>query len=172
MGGTVANRFTPVNVAYLQNSALQPDDLTHRIGAARLRVDAIERGAGAHEVKVKLRPEKHAGGRSKTGGQVGEAPSRSCKALELDVIERMPWFVRTGEMAHHCTPSNRIEVAQHIGKFVEFPDGQTEASHAGIEVQDSRCFPARSGQSPFGDLPRIIKDRNEAEFGKVFFATR
>jgi hypothetical protein len=70
MRGTVANRLTPVNFAYLQNSALQLDDLVHRIGAAGLRIDPVEGGAWADEVEVKLRPEKYAGGRGETGRQV------------------------------------------------------------------------------------------------------
>src|SRR6202030_3937038 len=63
MRRTVTNRLTPVNFAYLQNSALQPDDLVHRIGLARLRIDSVERGTRAYEVKVKLGPEEDAGGR-------------------------------------------------------------------------------------------------------------
>ena len=83
MRGTVANRLTPVNFADLQDSALQPDDLAHRVGAAGLRVDAVERGAGADEIEVKLAPEKDAGGRGEAGRQVGEAPSRGSKARRV-----------------------------------------------------------------------------------------
>src|SRR5260370_42343446 len=127
MRGTVANRLIPVNFAYLHNSALQPDDLAHRVGAAGLRIDPVERGAGADEVEVKLRPEKYAGGRGEAGRQVGETLSRSRKALELEVIERMPRFVRTGEMADEGAPSDRIGLAQLLGEPVELRGGQTVA---------------------------------------------
>ena len=61
MRGTVANRLIPVNFADLQNPALQPDDLAHRVGTAGLRIYAEERGAGANEVEVKLTPQENAG---------------------------------------------------------------------------------------------------------------
>ena len=61
MRGTVANRLITVNFAYLQNSALQPDDLAHRVGATGLRIDPVKSGTRAYEVKVKLGPEENAG---------------------------------------------------------------------------------------------------------------
>ena len=61
MRRTVTNRLTPVNFAYLQNSALQPDDLVHRVGIAGLRIDAVEGGTGTCEIEAKLRPEEDAG---------------------------------------------------------------------------------------------------------------
>src|SRR5689334_24511160 len=99
MRRTVANRLTPVNVAYLQDSALQLHDLAHWVGAAGLRVDAIQRGARAHEIEVEIRSEKDAGGRGETGGEIRQPPSRRRKVLVLDVVQRMRWFVRAGEMA-------------------------------------------------------------------------
>src|SRR5277367_5283983 len=134
MTGTVANRLTPVNFAYLQNSALQPDDLAHRIGTAGLRIDPVQSGAGAYEVEVKFWPEENAEGRGEAGRQVGETPPRSSKALELEVIERMPWFIRTGEMADEGTPSDRIGPAQLVGEPVELSNGQAEAGHACIDM--------------------------------------
>src|ERR1700730_3387955 len=171
MRGTVANRLIPVNFAYLQNSALQPDDLVHRIGLARLRIDSVERGTRAYEVKVKLGPEEDAGGRGEAGRQVREMPSRSSKALELDVIERVPWFVRTGEMADEGAPWDRIGPAQPFGEPVEVSDGQAEAGHTRVDLQNGRAFPVpRGGALPIGDLPGIVEDRDEAEFDKIVCA--
>jgi hypothetical protein len=172
MQGTVANRLIPVNFAYLQNSALQPYDLAHRVGAAGLRIDPVESGTGTRKIKVKLRPEENPGRRGEAGRQLGETPSRSSKALELDVIERMFWFVRTGEMAEQGAPSDRIGTAQLVGEPVEFLDGQAEAGHTRIDMQNGRPFPVpHSGGSPIGDLPGIVENRDEAEFEKNIHAT-
>ena len=59
--GTVANRLTAVNVADLQDFRLQTHDLPHRVGPARLRVDAVERGARPHQIEMVLGTEKDAG---------------------------------------------------------------------------------------------------------------
>ena len=108
---------------------------------------------------------------AKLAGRCGETPSRSSKALELEVIERMLWFVRTGEMADQGAPSDRIGTAQLLGEPVELSDGQAEAGHTRIDMQDRRPFPVpRGGGSPIGDLPGIVEDRDEAEFEKIIRA--
>jgi hypothetical protein len=173
MRGTVANRLTPVNFAYLQNSALQPDNLVHRVGTAGVRIDPVKSGTGTREVEVKLGPKENAGGRGEAGRQVGETPSRNSKALQLDVVERTLRFVRTGEMADEGAPSDRIGLAQLVGEPVELSDGQAEAGHTRVDMQDSRPFPmSRGGGSPVGNLPGIIEDRDEAEFYKIIRAAR
>src|SRR5437588_1207458 len=155
---TVANRLTPVNFAYLQDPALQLHDLVHRVGAAGLWVDAIQRGAGAHEVEVEIRSEKDAGGRGETGGEIRQTPSRRSKALVLDVVQRMRWFVRAGEMADEGAPSDRVRPRQFVCKSIELGDGQAKAGHSGIEMQHCRPFAvAGGGASPIGNLPWIVE---------------
>src|SRR5882762_2952916 len=98
--------------------------------------------------------------------------SRRSKALELEVIERMFWFVRTGQMADQGAPLDRIGLAQLLGKPVELSDCQAEAAHTRIYMQNGRPFPVpRSGGSPIGDLPGIVEDRHEAKFEKIIRAT-
>ena len=100
-----------------------------------------------------------------------ETCSRSSKALELEVIERVPWFVRTGEMAHEGAPSDRIGLAQLVGEPVEFSDCQAEAGHTRVDMQNRRSFPSpRGGGLPIGDLPGIVEDRDDAEFDKAICA--
>src|SRR6185437_14075833 len=60
MRGTVSNALPPVNVAYLQDFCLETHGLTHRIGPARNRIDAVERGADAHHVEEKIATQEEA----------------------------------------------------------------------------------------------------------------
>src|SRR5690348_7641719 len=99
-------------------------------------------------------------------------PPCSSKALELEVIERMIWLVRTSEMADQGAPSDRIGLAQLIGEQLEFSDGQPEAAHTRIDMQNGRPLPVpRGGGSPVGDLPGIVENRDEVEFEKIIHAT-
>src|ERR1700730_17968545 len=96
-------------------------------------------------------------------------PSRSSKAFELDVIERVPWFVRTGEMADEGAPSDRIGLAQPVGEPVEVSDGQAEAGHTRVDLQNGRAFPVpRGGALPIGDLTWIVEEPDEARIAKYF----
>jgi hypothetical protein len=95
----------------------------------------------------------------------------SSKALELELIEWMLWFVRADEMADEGAPSNRTGRAQLVGEPVELSERQAEAGHSRVDMQDRRPFPVpRGGGSPVGDLPGIIEDRDEAEFDKIIRA--
>ena len=85
MRRTVANRITPVNFPQLQYSALQADNLTHRVGTARLRVDPIERGAGTNEVEVKLAAKKDAGGGREARGYIRKAFSRARQSGQAEL---------------------------------------------------------------------------------------
>ena len=76
--GTVANRLTGVNLADLQDFRLEPDDLPHRVGAARLRVDAVERRARTNKIEVVRAAEKNPGrGREarRHTARLGDAPT-------------------------------------------------------------------------------------------------
>src|SRR5260221_8818559 len=52
MGRTVANGVARVNVAGLQDSTFETNDLRHGVGLARQRIDAVERGARAGDVEM------------------------------------------------------------------------------------------------------------------------
>src|SRR5690242_4790664 len=110
MRGTVANRLTAVNFADLHNSALQSNDLVHRVGAARLRIDPVERGTGTYEIVVKRGPEEYPGGRREACRKMRRLGSRRDKAPKLEIVQRVLGFVRAREMADESPPADRTRL--------------------------------------------------------------
>ncbi len=173
MRATVANRLTGVNVPDLQDSCLQADNLAHRVGAARLRVDAIECGSGADQIKVVVTAEKDPRRRGKARRHSGDPAALRHEGLALLPVQRMVWKFGASEMAHHCLPADRPGPAEIIGNIVEFAFGQTEAGHSGVDMQDRRQRTSRRRDPlPFGNLARIIQHRNEPGFSELRARTR
>src|SRR6516165_418750 len=168
MRRTVANRPTPVNLADLQDSALETGDLAHRIGAARLRVDAIERGTRADKIEMKLAAEKDAGGRGEAGRHMAEGASCGSEARPLGFVQRMPWFVCASKMADEGAPTDRALIPELVGESIELSHGQAEAGHSRVEMHHRRQPLSASGDlSPILDLSGLVEDRHEPIFDKI-----
>src|SRR5215475_4991115 len=168
MRRTVANRLSPVNFPQLQYSALQADNPAHRVGAARLRIHPIERGAGADEVEVKFAAEKDPRGRGEAGRYMRKAFSHRYKAGKLSCVRRVLRFIRASKVADDGTPGNVAPLEPRVAELVEFAQAQPEAGHSRVDVQHRRRFPVPGGHcSPFCDLPGIVEDGEKTVFDKL-----
>src|SRR5262245_37812209 len=163
MAGTVANRVTAFNLAALQNSGLETDDLPHRINATRLRVDAEEGGSWAHEVEVKRGAEKDPRRRSQAGGHAAQPTCRGDEPLALKIVLGVPRLVGASEMADQRAPAD-FALLRRLGDDVcfELRHRQAETRHSGINVQHrwKMAMPA-GGPRPRADLPRLVEDGGE-----------
>ena len=171
--GTVANRLTGVNVADLQDSRLQADNLAHRVGPARLRVDAVERRSRPDKIEMVFGTEKDAGRGREARRHAAEAASRRQETRALLLVQLVRRLVGAGEVAQQCPPAERPRPPEVVGEAIELARGQAEPRHSGVEVQHRRQGSARGCELlPFGDLAGIVQHRDEAGCGELLGRTR
>ena len=121
MRGTVANRLTSFNLADLQDSSPQSNDLTRRVRTAGLRVDTVKSSTRTNEVEVKPGPEKNSRRSGQARGQSAEVPVHGCEARALEIVQRMLGLVGAGEMANKATPPGCAFLRKLVDEPRELP---------------------------------------------------
>src|SRR5271169_4851088 len=122
MRRTVTNRLTCVNLADLQDSCVETDNLPHRIGRSGERVDAVEGRPRANEIEMKLAPKKDPRRCREAGGHIAEPASHCSEKRTLLGVHRVSRLVGTGEMADRGAPTDRAEAAETVRQPLEFAE--------------------------------------------------
>jgi exoribonuclease II len=87
-------------LAQLQDTAAEFDGGAHRIGASGLRIDAVERGAGAYHVEMGLFAQKNSRRVRKRSGNAAIQKAQLAKLPDLTGVKRMVGQFGAGQMTH------------------------------------------------------------------------
>ena len=170
---TVANRLTGVNLADLQDFCVEPDNLAHRVGPARLRVDAVERRPRPDKIEMVVVAQKDPGRRRQARRHAAQTGSRRREPRVLVAVQRVIRLVGAGEMAQQPMPADHPGSAEIVGEPGELARRQAESGHPGVDMQHRRQRPApRRDLPPLGDLAGVVQHRDQSGLGEFLRRTR
>ena len=99
-GAAVADCLAFRHLAQLQDPSAQFDGVAHRIGTARRRIDAVERGARARHLEMRVFAEKNARGVRERRGKAVIEGAQLAKLPDLAGVERMVRKLGARQMTH------------------------------------------------------------------------
>ena len=136
MRRTISNGLPGVNVTHLEDFGFETNHLSHRVGLAGERIDAVKRGPRAHDLEVIIAAEIDPRGRCERGRSPRQPRERRAENRQLLGIFRMFGFIGAGEVAHDRCQLESLETIGVLGEFHPRAARQSQPRHAGVEMDD------------------------------------
>ena len=163
--GAVAHGLACGRLADLKDAAFEVHHGAEGVRPAPLRVSAIKRNAGAHQVVDEAGPKQNARRIGEAGRRLGQLGAQSVEQPPLRVVLAMARVVGAGEMAHH---QSEREGRPHIGGLlhgVDLRHREAEPVHAAVDMDGAGKLlaDARAIIGPFPDFFGAIQDGPQIE---------